>query len=127
MMTDGQLQFRDTLLVERVVNAFHFDVLAERIPGLQVYPPYLFLVVLLVWDFGIMNTVIHVTGGRHIFAMTPTAVASIPGLLLAIVGIRYMADGYAEALADLRLPERQEIPDVASFEQLVSNRANAHV
>lgn len=115
-------RFREALLVERVANALGFATLSKRIPGPGIDPLYLFLGVLLLIDFGIVNTAIHFTIGRHLLVTTPTAIAAIPGLFLAVVGIQYMADGYAEAVARLRIHEREIQLDPSTFERTVASR-----
>jgi hypothetical protein len=122
-MFDATSRFRETLLIERVADALGVTALSEWLPGPRVYPPYLFLGVLLLVDFGIVNTIIHVTVGRHLLVTTPTAIAAIPGLFLALIGIRYMADGYSKAVARLRIPDRDIQRDSSVFERTVSQRA----
>jgi len=126
-MVGDESQFRDTPIVERIASALGFDALSTALPGPRIYPPSLLLATLLVLDFGVVNTILHVTTGPHIFVTTPTAVASIPGLALAVLGIRYMSDGYASAFDRLDLTERRPDGDLGAFERAVSPRVTVTV
>jgi len=126
-MAADESQFRDRPFVEQIASGLGFDRLSRALPGPAVYPPYLLLAALLVYDFGVVNTIFHLTIGPHIFVSTPTAVASIPGLALAVLGIRYMSDGYANALERLDLSDRTPGDDLSAFERAVSPRAKVAV
>lgn len=121
-MQDRPSQYRETLLIERLAASLGFERLSRSLPGPRASPPLLFLGALLVLDFGVVNTIIHYTIGYHIFVTTPTAVASIPGLVLAVVGARYMAEGYARAIARLDLSDRGIDEDLGAFRRTVPVR-----
>jgi hypothetical protein len=105
-MPDSESRYREPLLVERIASLCGFEWLAGRLPGPDVYPPYLFAGVFLFLDFGVVNVIKYWTGNEHILLKSPTVVAGPLGLVLAAVGLRYMANGYARAMATLKITER---------------------
>lgn len=126
-MSEDASRFKETLLVERVAEGLGLGKISKRVLGRRLYPPYLFLATLLVVDFGVVNTLIHLTVGEHIFATTPTAIAAIPGLVVAVVGIRYMSKGYAEAVSRLRIDDRSVDTELDVFERTFSQRIKVGV
>jgi hypothetical protein len=125
-MGEGTTQYRDRLLVEDIARTLGFDWLATRLPG-DVYPPYLYYGSLVVFEVFVLNTYKHLTGGTHAFLATPTWAAIPVGLLLGVVGVRYMADGYADAVAGLRVNDRVDDGDTAAFERMVPRRVKLAV
>lgn len=121
-MSTADPQFEQTLFIEKLARSLKFDTMAETIPGPDIYPPYLFLGVFLLIDLGIVNTYSHFTGHPHVFIASPTAIAAPLGLVLAAVGIRYMSDGYADAISDLHVQDRVRESELTMFRRLVSYR-----
>lgn len=121
-MPTAESRFREPLLVERLAALLGFEGLARALPGRNVYPPYLLVAVLLVFDVGVVNGAKYFTGNEHVLLSTPTVVAGYAAFVLAAVGIRYMADGYARAITDLRVDERDVDAEEGAFERTVSLR-----
>lgn len=121
MMTPTS-RFREPLFVEQVAAFFGFETLAKALPGRDIYPPYLFVAVALFVDFGIISGYKYLNGAPYILVSSPTVIAGPLGVVLAAVGIRYMADGYADAIDDLQVNERDVDADLNQFTTTVSIR-----
>lgn len=120
-MMAEEASLQETLFIEQFAALLGFDTISRRLFD-GVYPPYLLIVAALFVDFGVVNTYKHLTGTTHILISAPTYGAVILALLLAAVGIRYMANGYAEAVADLQVDERDANATSDELAELVSNR-----
>lgn len=115
-------RYRERLLVERIAALFGFAKLADRIPRWNPYPPYLFYGFWILFDIGVLNVYRHLTGGRQAFLVDPFWIAIPLGLVLATIGVRYMRDGYADAIAQLRVHERIENSDPEPFQRTLPMR-----
>jgi len=101
-------EYRDRLLIERIAAVLGVDWLADRLPG-DLYPPYLLVVAALLVQFGVVDGYNFFVTGRSTILDNPTSVVTGVGLILAVAGSRWMRDSYADAVADLRPSERDEI------------------
>ena len=116
-MVEARSEFQEPLLVERLAELFGFEFLSAKLPGPDIYPPYLFAAAFLFVDHGIVNVIIHFTGGTHVLIDFPNIIAGPPAVLLAAFGLRCLLTGAsrpfarAEAAAPprgLRRPGRPE-------------------
>lgn len=118
----------DRLLIERIAARFGFRKVSSRLPGPDIYPPYLFIGFFLVLlDHGVIQTYIHFTGGTHVLVSTPIIFSGVIAIYLGIYGIRYMSSKYARAIADCRIHERIEEEQVQAFEGPISWRTKVVV
>lgn len=125
-MSESTVVVEETLLVEQFAALFGFDWLAEMLPG-DIYPPYLYLVVFIIFDFAVVNTYSHFAGdATHVLLDSPYVIVGPLGVLLAAVGIRYLAVNYADAVEDLPLDDKDR-DDVAAFERIVPLRVKVMV
>ncbi|MFB6218123.1 MAG: hypothetical protein ABEH77_02925 [Halobacteriaceae archaeon] len=120
-MTETAMQYRERLLVEEFAERTGFTAIAERLDR-DIYPPYLYFGFFVFFDVAILNTYKHLTGGTHALLVSPAWIASPVGLILGVIGIRYMADGYAQSIADLRINDRIDESDLKAFERTLPLR-----
>jgi hypothetical protein len=100
----------EPLLVERLAAWLGFEALARRLPGDGPYPPYLFVAAVLFVDFGLGNTVRQVFTGSTLWIVRNPFAAVIPtGLVLAVVGIRYMSEGLQASIQRLAARQRDDV------------------
>jgi len=118
-MVEARSEFQEPLLVERLAELFGFEFLSAKLPGPDIYPPYLFVAAFLFVDHGIVNVIIHFTGGTHVLVDFPNIIAGPPAVLLAAFGIQYMSREYATALTDVQVHDRVDEDDLPTFERIV--------
>lgn len=124
MTSDRASRYKEELLVETIADALGFDVLSERLPG-HVYPPYLLVATTLLIEYVIVDGYNYLVAGKASFVTDPLSLVTAVGLVLAVVGIRWMRDSYAEAIASLRLSEQHtadEYADSLAFTRIVPLR-----
>lgn len=120
-------RYREPLLIERIAEYTGVDSLAERLPG-DIYPPYLLVAIGVTVAFGVLPVYSYLTIGTHSAIADPlTAGSLVAGVILAVIGVRYMADGYAKAISTLGLQDRPTDPDTDPFRGVVSFRAKVAV
>jgi uncharacterized membrane protein YciS (DUF1049 family) len=125
MRLDDESTYAETLLIERIAEIFGFARLAERLPW-NVYPPYLLVAVALVLKYGVIDGYNFVIAGKASVVSDPISIVVAFGLILAVVGIRWMRDTYAEAMARLRVSQHTSARDddrPIGFESIVPLRA----
>ncbi|MFB6143253.1 MAG: hypothetical protein ABEJ30_07935 [Halorientalis sp.] len=98
------------------------DTLAEYIPGIDPYPPYLLVAITVFIEYGIFDVYNYFISGYNSFLVEPTSLAVPAMVILAVVGTRYIHDTYASAIGALRLDERDLDGDLTAFEGLLSFR-----
>jgi hypothetical protein len=99
-MTDPRVTETSTLL-EQLSRACRFDDLADWLPKIDPHPTYLYVSLFIVFDLAVVNTYTHVTGGTHAVLRNPFYVALSVGILLAVVGVKYMHEGHTDAITVL--------------------------
>lgn len=114
-------QYRSRLLIERVADLTHATHLTNALPG-DVYPPYLLVGSLVFIDYGIIQTYNYLFTDNISWISNPANLTLALGLVVAVVGGRYMADEYADAIVSLNLSDRPDTPDPAQFETLIPLR-----
>lgn len=119
-------RYRPDLLVEWVADQTRVTRLADAVPG-NIYPPYLLVGVLLFIDYGIIQTYNYLFTDNISWISTPSNLTLALGLVVAVFGVRYMADQYAHAVASLRFSDRPNPPDSSRFETLVPFRVKLGV
>jgi hypothetical protein len=118
-MSDSELKFNGDLLIEKLAELFHFDKLSELLPIRNIYPPYLLLAFFLFIDFGVVHTYRHFfTPYQHVLIKNPILVFGPLALALAAVGIRYMSNGYHQAVEGLNLNRRSTESSPDRFERV---------
>lgn len=127
MPDDGATRYRDDLLIETFATLFRFDELAEAVPQWNPYPPYLFYGVWILFDVAILNVYKQLTGGTHALLADPFWITTPLGLVVATIGIRYMADEYADAISQLRISDRIDDSDADRFASILSPEIKAGV
>lgn len=129
-MTENRTAFKQKLFIERLSELFGFDLLANKIPFGNLYPPYLYLATFLFVDFVIINGYQELTGGRHIIRASPTAAVGPIAVILAGIGIKYMSNKYAGVVSKLRVTDtdRDIRPrHISSFKSMVPFRTKVFV
>lgn len=119
-------RYRPKLLIERVAERTRITRLADVLPG-DIYAPYLLVGLLLFIDYGILQTYNYFVTGKVSWLSNPSNLTLALGLVVAVIGVRYMADQYAIAVDSLELSDRPNPPDITRFETLVSFRTKLGV
>lgn len=114
-------QYRSSLLIERVADVTGITRLADVLPG-DIYPPYLLVGAALFIDYGILQTYNHLFTDNVSWISTPANLTLALGVIVAVIGVRYMADQYAQAIDELQLSDRPDPPDATRFETLIPFR-----
>lgn len=110
-------EFHQTLLVERFAARLGFDHLARLTVADEAYGPYLLLGSAVGISYVFRVPLLVAEPWR-----VTTSTAIIGGLVLGLVGARYMRDGYADAIDRLRLEERPADHDPEPFSRIISRR-----
>lgn len=120
MSTD---EYQETLLIEWVAERFGVTRLVNLI-NTNVYAPYLLLGSGIFVAFGLLPVYSYITTGYHSALANPfrPIVISI-GLIFSVVSIRYMMNGYAQAISRLDLNQRQLTLSQSQFKRIVSLRS----
>jgi hypothetical protein len=109
-------------LTEQFAEHLRFDALAERLPGPNVYPPYLLVATGILIEYGILDPYSHFVAGEGSFITNPSQLAIPAMAVIAVVGARYIHDSYAEAIEALGIKERDDGGEPNAFEGLLSLR-----
>jgi len=100
-------RYREQLLIERIADWTGVVALARRLPYEGIYPPYLLVGLSIMIAFVILPIVSITTVGSSSTLSDPITPVSIAlGVIVGVVGVRYMADGYATAVNSLGLQDR---------------------
>lgn len=95
------LEYRNKLIIDIIAEKLQFKRLSEALPGPNIYPPYLLVIIGLFIEYGIFDVYNHLVSGKSSFITTPNSLA-IPAItILGIVGLRYINNGYAKAVKKL--------------------------
>lgn len=124
MSRDDRSTYTEKLLIERIAEILGFARLADRLPW-NVYPPYLLVAVALIFEYGVIDGYNFFIAGKASVVSDPISIVSAFGLILAVVGIRWMRDTYAEAMTSLRVSQHKSAGDDGrsiSFEYIVPFR-----
>jgi len=119
-------RYRPELLIEGVAERTRITRLADALPG-DIYAPYLLVGILLFIDYGIFQTYNYFFTGKVSWLSDPSNLTLAIGLVVAVIGVRYMADQYALAVASLELRNRPKTTDTTRFETPVSFRTKLGV
>ncbi len=95
-MTESRVTITSTL-IEQLAQTLHIDSLARRLPGVT-YPPYLYVSLFIILDLAAVNTYTHVTGGTHAVVRNPFYLSLYAGIILAVIGIKYMNEGHVAVM-----------------------------
>lgn len=117
MTSDGQDRFRDTLLIEKFASIFHFDDISTSLFGSETYGPHLLLGSMITLSYAFRAPLLLAEPWR-----LATSTTLIGGLWLGLLGALYMRNGYATAVAQLQLGDRQKDHDHSQFERIVPLR-----
>lgn len=118
-MSESTAVAEEVLFVECFAGLFGVDRLAEKLPG-DIYPPYLYLTVFIIFDLGIVNTYSHFAGDAiYVLLDSPYVIVGPLGVILAAIGIRYLAENYADAVENLPINNQD---NVSAFECIVPLR-----
>jgi hypothetical protein len=106
-MSDSELESNEDLLIEKLAELLRFDKLSGMLPIRDIYPPYLLLAFSIFIDFGVVHTYRYFfTPYQHVLIKNPILAVGPLALGLAAVGIRYMSNGYLQAVEGLNLNRR---------------------
>lgn len=117
-------RYKQELVSDRIATAFGFGRVSNWLEGQSEILPeipasYLLVATALFIDMGVLDTINRFTG-RNSLVDDPGKVFIIFGLMLAVVGVRWMNSSYARTVADLQLPER-DIENDRHVEQRLEN------
>lgn len=115
-------RYRDELLIELIAERLRITTLAQVIPGFDPYPPYLLVGLVIFIEYGIFDLYNYFISGKNSFIVEPNSLAVPAMVILAVIGVRYIHDSYADAIAALRIDERDTASDPMPFEGLLSLR-----
>ncbi|WP_049979863.1 hypothetical protein [Halolamina rubra] len=117
-------RYRNDLLIEIIARRLGFERLSEWLPGPDIYPPYLFVAVGLFVEYGFFDTYNYFVTGKSSFISQPNSLAIPLMTLLAVVGVRYLHDEYADAVVSLHIDDGHvDESHRKRFEGLLSLRA----
>jgi hypothetical protein len=117
-------EYSEKLLIERIAELLGFAWLADRLAW-NVYPPYLLVAVTLVLEYGVIDGYNFFVAGKVSVVSDPISIVTAFGLILAIVGIRWMRDTYAEAMSHLRVSQHKSTANAEhpiTFEYIIPFR-----
>lgn len=102
--------YKQELLIERIADVLGFKWLSEWLDKKteivpKIPPSYLLVATALFIDMGIFDTLNRFTGKNSV-VQDPGKLFITVGLIVAVVGVRWMHDSYAQAVTGLQLPER---------------------
>lgn len=123
MTTADPARYRDELLIELIAERLRISTLAEAIPGFDPYSPYLLVGIAVFIEYGIFDLYNYFISGKNSFIVEPNSLAVPAMVILAVIGSRYIHDSYADAIAALRIDERDTVSNPRPFESLLSLRA----
>ncbi|WP_302080125.1 hypothetical protein [Salinibaculum rarum] len=112
-------RYRETLIVEKIATLLGFGYLAKKVPGRDPYPPYLFYGFSILFELGVIQVARYLSGRKPAILVDPFWIAIPLGVILAIISVRYMADRYAEAIAQLRVHDRIDEKEAEQFKCLL--------
>lgn len=122
-------EYKQELLINRITTALGFERLSdwideqsETLP--RIPPSYLLVCFVLIVDIGFLQSYSYVTNKTTI-ADNPGKIFVIACVVLAVIGIRWMHQTYAQSIVNLELPERDLKNDreiKKRFKQLLSFR-----
>ncbi|ERH08786.1 MAG: hypothetical protein J07HX64_00535 [halophilic archaeon J07HX64] len=134
MTERGLDEYKQELLVNRIATALGFERLSnwldEQSEALPRIPPsYLMFGFIIIINMGVLETYNYLIG-KNTLIDNPSRIFATAGVVLAVVGVRWMHETYAQSIADLRLPERDLENDAEiknSFENLLPLRVEVTV
>ncbi|WP_436912151.1 hypothetical protein [Halosimplex marinum] len=121
-MSDDFEATEETNLIEFMADFFGFSKLSAALPARDIYPPYLFVGFFSFLDLAVLQVYVHFNGGTHVLIDSPNVVAGYAAVLLGVYGVRYMSNGYEDALSAARIRNRIDRSEVDRFRQTVSRR-----
>jgi len=105
MTCAGTSQYREQLLIEQIAEALRFDQVAERLP-IDVPPSYLLVATALTIQIGVLDSYNYFIADKNSLVDDPGRLIVLFGTIVAVVGVRWMRDKYAEAMVDLKISQR---------------------
>lgn len=121
MVEDPSETYRETLLIEAVADRLRVEQLAGRL-GYDIYGPYVLVAVAFLAEYVVFDGYNHFIADESSLVDDPFSVMIGVGIVIAVLGVRYMADEYADAVATLRVKERPDVDAHTAFEQMFSRR-----
>jgi hypothetical protein len=117
-------RYKGPLLIDRIACRLGFDWFARRLP-IEVPPAYVFVTTVLGIQIGIIAPFNYFVADKVSIANDPLSILVPIGLTIAVVGIHWMQDSYAEAIVSLRLPDQETDANQRStlFEEIIPFRA----
>jgi len=126
--------YKQKLLTNRIATALGFEQLSdwldaksEALPGIP--PSYLLVAFALILDMGILEAYNYFIG-KNTVVDDPSRIFITAGIVLAVVGLRWLNETYAQSIATLQLPDRDLENGTESeerFKNLLSVRATIAV
>jgi hypothetical protein len=113
-MSESQIPVTPTLL-DRLVQLTRFDRLTKKLPLASPYPPLLFVFCFIIFDAVVVNTYTHLTGGTHSVVRNPFYISLYLGIILAVIGVRYMHEGHVDAVTTLTDREICDVEHTAQY------------
>jgi hypothetical protein len=117
-------RYREDLLIDVIAEKLGFGRLAGILPG-DIEPAYIFVATGILLDFGVVDTYNYVIADKNTVVQDPLALIVPVGFVLAVVGIHWMRDSYADAVSSLRVAEQEDEEEAFAeqFEEIVPFRA----
>lgn len=119
-------RYKETLLIDYIARKFGFQRLTGRL-SIDVPPAYLFVVSVLLVQYGVVDSYNYFIADKASLATDPLSILVPIGFVVAVVGIHWMRDSYAEAIASLRVSEQKTDAEITSlFEEIVPFRVKLY-
>lgn len=124
MNEDATDRYREPLLIDAIATNLGFDRLADALPG-DIEPAYLLVATGIFLDFGVVDSYNYFIADKNSIAQDPLALIVPIGFVVAVVGIHWMRDSYADAISSLRVAEQEGDKEAfaSQFEEIVPFRA----
>jgi hypothetical protein len=122
-------RYREDLLIERIAAGLGFSRLSKRLPS-RIPPSYLLVATALFLQLGVLDSYNYLVAGKNSVVDDPGRIFMAVGFVLAVVGVRWMRERYANAVSSLELAERdndQAAQLEARFRTIVSFRTKVVV
>lgn len=123
METEEASRYKEHLFIDFIAGKLGFQRLANQLP-VDVPPAYIFVVSVLLVQYGVIDTYNYIIADKASVATDPLSILVPIGFVVAVVGIHWMRDSYAEAIASLRVSDQGTDSELSSmFEEIVPIRA----
>lgn len=98
-------KYHNELIIEIISEKLRIDTLTKAMPGPDIYPPYLLISIGLFIEYGILDIYNYFVINKSSFVTEPNTLIAPAAAALAVVGLRYINNGYADAMNRIGIDE----------------------